>query len=776
MKRLWLLATLIFIAAPIQARIMVYALTVAREKVEIVGKAADKITINGTIPGPILRFVEGDDAVIHVTNAMREETSVHWHGLLLPDGMDGVPGLGGFPGIKPGETFTYRFRVRQSGTYWYHAHSALQEQEGHYGAIVIAPKQGEAASADRDYVLVLSDFSLEKAEDVMAHLKMSSEYYQYARPTVKDFFSKAAHKGARSAWQDAKAWGAMRMLPSDLSDVGGYAFLVNGKTPIQNWTGLFEAGQRVRLRFVNASAMSFFDVRIPGLEMTVVAADGQAVAPVVVDEFRCGPAETYDVVVSPRDERAYTVVAEPIDRTGFALATLAPRKGMKGPAPAQRPRASLTMADMGMAHEGHAMDHAQMHGIHPGHGAGHAAPNDHGSGSGWRRTGAPHGAKTLSYADLRSLASRDTHPPEREIEIRLGGNMERYIWTMNGKKYSEAGPFRLRYGERVRLKFVNETMMAHPMHLHGMFVQLENGQPADRLPSKHTVIVAPGASYSALLTANEPGEWAFHCHLLYHMAAGMMNKVVVGKLQPAEEMQSNAAARDEHEALEQQGGARAHSHRSTGVAHPIADPHAKTHGGQAFHAFRLEMGAKVYAGDKTWDFDGWSGTDENKLWLKSEGSHAGGGIVEAEASAMYSRKISDYWDAQIGLRHSFEPHARTALAVGFEGLAPYFFETSAHLYLGEGGDIGARLRQENDLLLTQRWILQPFLEANLRFRGLPEVKAGLTEAGLGLQLRYEIARKIAPYAELKREWRPGPQQHGESGAGTLFYVGLRFMF
>ncbi|MBP7721930.1 MAG: copper resistance system multicopper oxidase [Alphaproteobacteria bacterium] len=512
---------------PFQAQAEEYSLTIAREPVNITGNSVKKITVNGTIPGPTLRFQEGEEVTIHVTNKMHEDTSVHWHGLLLPGEMDGVPGFNGFPGIRPGETFAYHFKIRQAGTYWYHAHSMGQEQDGHYGSIVIAPKGKDPVQADRDYVVLLSDFTDEESGSIMANLKMSSDYYQYARRTVGDFFADAKEDGFGKAWKNAKMWGEMRMLPTDLSDVTGYTFLTNGKTPEQNWTGIFKPGERVRLRFINASAMSFYDVRIPGLKMQVVSADGQYVEPVPVDEFRFGVAETYDVIVTPKDDKAYTIAAEPIDRTGFALGTLAPREGMKGDIPEARPRALLTMADMGMAHDMSGMDHSKM------------SPEEmeqmmEDMRSGWAKAGTLPGDKALSYADLRYLGiQKDTRQPEREILVRLGGNMERYIWTINGKKYADSGPINLNYGERVRLKFVNDTMMAHPMHLHGMFVQLDNGQPAEKLPNKHTVIVPPGQSYSVLLTADEAGEWAFHCHLLYHMMAGMMNKVIVAKLDPS---------------------------------------------------------------------------------------------------------------------------------------------------------------------------------------------------------------------------------------------------
>jgi len=494
-----------------------YNLDIKREDVNITGKLVSSITINHSIPGPTLRFMEGEDVTVNVTNHMNEETSIHWHGLLIDPAMDGVPEFNGFQGIKPGATFTYHFKIRQSGTYWYHSHSGAQEQAGNYGSIVITPKGKDPVKADKDYVVLLSDFTQENENSILKNLKTTSAYYSYAQRTLIDFFGDVKKMGFKHAWKNASDWGKMRMAPTDLSDVSGYTFLVNGKTANQNWTGIFEPGEKIRLRFINASAMSFYDVRIPGLKMSVVAADGQNVEPVPIDEFRFGIAETYDVIVQPKDDKPYTIVAEPIDRTGFALATLATHEGIRGDIPKQRPRTLLTMADMNMdsmMKDDPKMDMSNMS-----------------MESGWAKTEIPEGEKELSYADLRYLGTqKDTRAPEREIVVTLGGNMERYIWTMNGKTYDGMSPINLKYGERVRMKFVNETMMAHPMHLHGMFVQLENGQPAGKLPNKHTVIIPPGQSYSVLLTANEPGEWTFHRHLLYHMMSGMMNKVVVAKL------------------------------------------------------------------------------------------------------------------------------------------------------------------------------------------------------------------------------------------------------
>ncbi len=520
---LWMVMLLVvgIIPAPAQAKISEYTLVIERLPVNITGKSIEKITVNGGIPAPTLRFAQGDEAVVHVINKMDEPTSIHWHGLLLPGNQDGVTGFNGYQAIAPNKSFTYRFPIRQTGTYWYHSHTNGQEQDGLYGAIIASPKGRDPIEAKRDYVVVLSDFSHENSGDILANLKKSSDYYANAKLTIGDFFKDVDARGFDKALKDAKEWGSMRMMRTDLADVTGYSFLVNGKSPKQNWTGLFNSGEKVRLRFINASAMSFFDVRILGLKMSVVQADGQAVEPVTVDEFRFAPAETYDVIVTPDAKPAYTIVAEPIDRTGFALGTLAEKEGMQGEMPTQRPRALLSMGDMNMElmmkdNPDMEMNHADML-------------------SGWAKMGTPEGKKILSYADLRyALVQKDQRQPQRTIDVRLGGNMERYIWTINEKKFADAEPIRLKYGERVRLKFINETMMAHPMHLHGMFVQLENGQPAAKLPNKHTVIVPPGGGYSVLVTADEIGEWAFHCHLLYHMSSGMMRQVVVAKLDAAD--------------------------------------------------------------------------------------------------------------------------------------------------------------------------------------------------------------------------------------------------
>ena len=527
----------LFSSTWVMAAVKEYDLTIAEQTVNITGKPVERITVNGKFVAPLLEFEEGDEAVIRVHNKLKnQDSSIHWHGLLLPGIMDGVPGFNKFNGIAPNKTYEYKFKVRQNGTYWYHSHSKGQEQDGLYGAFVIYPKDKTPLTAaektDKDYVVLLSDFHNSTSDQIMKNIKKEADYYQNRRETVFDVLKQVKRDGLKATWQDRSMWNQMRMLKTDMSDVTGYTFLMNGKTPQQNWTGNFKAGEKVRLRFINASAMSFFDVRIPNLKMTVVSADGQPVKPVPVDEFRIGTAETYDVIVEPK-QALYQIEAESIDRTGFSVGTLHEESS---PAvkqiemPKSRPRALLTMEDMGMSHDMSSMKDMN-HDMSMNTAPKNSSNTNDDTVFGWANASTPVGKKALQYSDLQALdQQQDTRAPEREIEVRLGGNMERYIWTINGKKFNETEPLEVKYGERIRLKFINDSMMAHPMHLHGMFMQLENGQDPSNIPNKHTVIVPPGKTITTLLTADELGEWAIHCHLLYHMSAGMMNKLIVAQV------------------------------------------------------------------------------------------------------------------------------------------------------------------------------------------------------------------------------------------------------
>ncbi|MBM7059179.1 copper resistance system multicopper oxidase [Pseudomonas sp. UL073] len=536
MTRLWLAAGLL--SGSLGAHAGTYELLIDEGELRLSDGSRPALTVNGQTPAPELRFQEGEEVVLNVTNRLDRDTSLHWHGIILPYTQDGVPGIS-FPGIKPGEIFTYRFRVQQAGTYWYHAHSGFQEQEGLYGPLIIEPKGREPYRYDREYTVLLFDWQDEKPERTLNTLKKQADYYNDQQQTVGDFFREARRDGLWATLKDRWAWGDMRMAKTDIADVSGFRFLVNGKDVEQNWTALFKPGERVRLRIINGSGMSYFDLRIPGLPLTVVQADGNDVQPVTVDQLRIAVAETYDVIVQPKEDKAYTLFAESMDRRGYARATLAPRAGMQGEVPALRAPRLLSMADMNMQGMDHAgMDHGQMAGMD--HAAmGHATPSvgnsDYATNSGIAPEPVEQG-RVLVYGDLKAMRPfADYRAPDRTIELKLTGNMERYYWSFDGVKYSEAEPIRLKYGERVRIRFVNQTMMNHPMHLHGMWMQLDKGNGRFN-PLKHVVNVAPGQSLEVDVPVDAMGEWAFHCHLIYHMATGMFRKVIVeapdGSTQP----------------------------------------------------------------------------------------------------------------------------------------------------------------------------------------------------------------------------------------------------
>ncbi|WP_418610861.1 copper resistance system multicopper oxidase [Gluconobacter cerinus] len=547
----------------------IWDLKVSRTHISLDGKSMHAPSIGGTVPGPILRWKQGETVTLNVSNALDETTSIHWHGIRVPSNMDGVPGLS-FAGIPPGETFSYRFRLHQSGTYWYHSHSNMQEAMGLYGAIVIDPIRPDPNACDRDYVIFLGEWTDVMPHDIVSNLKMQDDYYVFRQRTAASFPKEARDAGsAMAALKDRLAWSRMNMAATDIADVSGaiYTYTLNGNAPDMNWNGLFRPGERVRLRFINGATMTLFDVRIPGLEMLVVQADGNDVEPVPVDEFRIGVAETYDVIVQPKEDRAYTIFAQSEDRTGFARGTLAPRSGMRGLIPPMDPRPVRTMVDMGMGNmkPGESMDHMAMPGMDhgtdmknmPGMDMSHMDMSHMGHMSMPKmeiddpgpppinvenqnvammpidRTNSPgdglenNGRRVLNYGQLRATRpGADRRPPSREIILHLTGNMDRYIWGFNGRKFSESGPIRLKKGERVRFTLINDTMMEHPIHLHGLWSELENGQ-GDYRPYKHTIISQPGSRMSYLVTADIPGMWAYHCHLLYHMDLGMFRTVVV---------------------------------------------------------------------------------------------------------------------------------------------------------------------------------------------------------------------------------------------------------
>ncbi|WP_300656901.1 copper resistance system multicopper oxidase [Pseudomonas sp.] len=568
-----------------------FELYIGETPVNITGAPRTAMTINGSLPGPLLRWREGDTVTLRVKNRLSQDTSIHWHGIILPANMDGVPGLS-FHGIAPDGMYEYRFKVQQNGTYWYHSHSGLQEQVGVYGPIVIDAKEPEPFQYDRDYGVMLSDWSDEDPARVLAKLKKQSDYYNFHQRTLGDFIADVSEQGWSAAVADRKMWAEMNMSPTDLADVSAYTYtyLMNGRAPNGNWTGIFQPGEKLRLRFINGSAMSYFDVRIPGLKMTVVAADGQHVNPVSVDELRIAVAETYDVIVEPAGAEAYSIFAQSMDRSGYARGTLAVREGLSAPVPELDPRPLIGMGDMGMDHGSMAgmgdmagmdhgsmagmgdmagMDHSQMAGMGDMAGMDHSQMAGMGDMAGMDHSnmGSPaatsgemqshpasetnnplvdmqtmmpthklndpgmglrdNGRRVLTYADLKSsFADPDGREPSRTLELHLTGHMERYAWSFDGIKFSDAEPLRLKYGERLRITLVNDTMMAHPIHLHGMWSDLED-EEGNFMVRKHTINMPPGSRRSYRVTADALGRWAYHCHLMFHMEMGMFREVRV---------------------------------------------------------------------------------------------------------------------------------------------------------------------------------------------------------------------------------------------------------
>ncbi len=572
---------------PLVLRGTEFHLEIAPTAVNMTGVPRIATAVNRQVPAPILHWRQGDTITLRVTNRLPAISSIHWHGILVPAGMDGVPGLS-FNGIAPGETFIYRFQVKQSGTYWYHSHSRFQEQSGLYGPLVIEPQGGERVRSDREHVVMLSDWTDEDPESLFAKLKKSSDFFNFNQPTVGNFMRDVSTMGLARAIEMRSMWNQMRMLPTDFSDITGatrsgvsFTYLVNGHSPSMNWTGLFRPREKVRLRFINGSATTIFDVRIPALKMTVIAADGQDVDPVTVDEIRMSVAETYDVLVEPHDDRAYTIFAQSIDRTGYARGTLAPRPDMQAEVPKVDPSQWLSMTDMmgamggmdgkedhqgkgdmpgmdhsampGMDHAGmEHMDHSNKSGMHGMEHHGMAGMTDNQAVPSMRHARTEYGPgvdmhvdmprtnlddpgvnlrnngrRVLTYADLHTIGGPiDARPSAREIELHLTGNMERFMFSFDGQKFSESKPVHFRYGERLRLVLVNDTMMNHPIHLHGMWGELESPDGKFQV-RKHTINVQPAQRVTYLVTADAPGSWAYHCHLLYHMEAGMFREVVV---------------------------------------------------------------------------------------------------------------------------------------------------------------------------------------------------------------------------------------------------------
>lgn len=730
-----------------------YNLIVDDAKISINGRVLKGMNINGQVPAPLLEFNEGDDAVINVKNNSSEITSLHWHGLLVPAEMDGVPGLNGFMGIKPNESFTYKFKIRQSGTYWYHSHSDAQEARGLYGPLIIYPKEGEKT---KEHIILLSDFTDEQPKKILNNLKANAGHYNINRRTIGDFAADIKKFGLKATAQDRASWGKMRMDPTDLADVTGYEFLINGKHNNELQTFIAKPFEKTRLRIINGSAMTYFDFKIPDMKLKVIAADGRDIEPFEVDELRIAVAETYDVEIIPND-KAHAIIATAMDKTGQAIAYIAPQNGMKSPIPKIGQRPILNMNDMGMggmdmsqmdhskmSQEEMAKMHAQMnHSMSHGNILG----NDGGKDGkerpyGWGNEFAPD-LKILNYSDLKSKNPQsDIREAEREIIVRLGGNMEKYIWTINGQSGENIPPINLKYNERVKLIFVNESMMAHPMHLHGMYVQLNNGQEMEKLPDKHIVSVNPGQTYSVYLTANEIGEWSFHCHLLNHMVSGMMTKIVVAKYD------GEITPTFDHS------------------KHQNMDKIKHIHENGLFHRYDFEI-SKTENENLNWETNSWIGNDKNKIYLKGDGQGN-----EGELALLYGRLIHDFWDFQIGIGN--EINGKSYGVFGFHGLAPYNLETDAHVKIGD--DIfELAIESETKFYFSQKIYFEPKIKTIFNLNDNFENNAGIKEFEYGLSANYKITPYLIPFiginANQNYNSRLGPNDYERNIA-----LGIRLWF
>lgn len=777
------------------------ALEIGPVPMNVTGHARVGIAVNGTVPAPILRWREGDNVAVSVTNRLSEPTSIHWHGLRVSSGMDGVPGFS-FPGIAPGDTFVYRLPLRESGTFWYHGHSGFQEQSGLYGAIVIDPRKGYRQFFDRDYVVLLSDWSDENPATIVSNLKFQSDYYNYGRRTARTFFADARRQGLAAAISDRLDWGNMRMSPTDILDVTGatYTYLVNGQAPGANWTALFRPGERVRLRIINGSSMSIFDVRTPGLAMMVVQADGNEVEPVNVDEFRIGTAETYDVIVQPSADRAFTIFAQAMDRGGYARGTLAPRAGMVAPVPVMDPRPLRTMVDMGMANMGMAnMDHGAMGGMSMDHGAMPGMRMDDSAPPAGLTTGVEvdnvammpadrlkepgiglknNGRRVLTYSQLRATApGADPRPPARDITLHLTGNTGRFIWGFDGKKFSDAEPIQLRRDERVRFILIDDTMMEHPIHLHGLWSELENGHGEFR-PYKHTIPRQIRRTPQPPRHRRRTRALGFSLpsslpHGDRHVPRGARRMSAIRMILPlclAFAPASLAATMPSSRAMS-----------DTGTMPPMMDSAVFS------HALLDQLEGRIGGGqrDFRWPGQAWTGTDPDKLWLKTEGFLKRSGKVEDGRHELhYDRAIFTYLDLQAGLRTDLDSKTgRIWTALGVQGIAPLFFNYEATAYLSDRGQAAASLAVSYDLLMTQRLILQAEIEANFYGQADPGrgVGTGLADIEAGLRFRYDISRKFAPYigvtyagmfGETARMARPA----GDTAGAVQLTFGIRSWF
>lgn len=662
------LITVSFCALSAKAEIVEYNLDVDYKTVNITGKNIRAMSVDDSIPAPTIEATVGDILRVTFNNKMDVETSVHWHGVLLPNDQDGVPYLT-TPPIQPGESFTYEYPIIHHGTYWYHSHTGLQEQRGVYGALVFHPAAGEVEKADHEAVIVLSDWTDEDPNQVMHNLKKSDDYYALKKNSVQSWLKVFKHGSQAISNRLNGAWTRMGVM--DVSDVGYDAFLVNGE--IQHTISTVKKGESIRLRIINAGASSYFNLEYAGGSMMIVAADGVDVEPVRVDRQRIAIAETFDVIVTIPDNGSYEFRATSEDGTGYSSTILGEGALSKAP-DIPKPNPFL------MGHSGHEMNQTDMGGMSEENEE--SMLMDHSVMNHDMGMKEPLSLRMSEYELLRSMRPTTFNPdnPQREVKLELTGNMERYVWSFNNKVLSEDSKIMIRKGETVRFVMENKTMMHHPIHLHGHFFRVLNGQ-GKFSPLKHTVNVPPMQTVTIEFYANEEKDWFFHCHNLYHMKSGMTRVISYAETSLSDKNSLSGLYSDRH-------------------WFHFSDIAAQSN--FASGQLRSENTRNAFNIDYDWDYDD-----------------------EYEVEITYERNINRFLDLYVGAEFKQEESVKEDTAIfGIQYLLPLMIE--ADLRVDSEGH--GRLGLGSDLQLSDR--LSFNWDAN-------------TDSEYRLQLEYELSKKVS---------------------------------
>lgn len=765
-------------------------LVLASKTVNFSGESIETVAINNQIPAPVLRFKEGDHVTINVHNRLNEGTSIHWHGLILPWFMDGVENVTQEP-IPPGGTFSYSFTLKQSGTYWYHAHSGFQEQQGMYGGFIIDPKEPPSYKYTKDHVIVLSDWTNAHPDNVFANLKKDGDYYTPKfplQPSLAKFirdYNKGTPEERKKLTADYEMMQQMRMSIYDLSDVAYDAFLLNGQTKENPWTAPVNVGDTVRLRFIGAGGSTIYHVKIPGALMKVVHIQGHDVEPYSVEDFTIAPGETTDVLVKIEKDEPYIIYAESADSLGAAYGALItkPQQHINyekvEPFPEPQPvmmgghmidhgaighdSSSMDMASgkppmpgMNMKSSDHQMDmsskESPMWGMkenshHNNTGSEHhghkmdMGSSEHSMASMSQKTEAtPESSPTMGtkYQNLKSpVKTNDPDKPVQEIKMELSGYMGRFMWFINGLAEYEAEPIVIEPGKRYRLIFTNLSMMIHPMHIHGHFFILRNGHGAYD-PFLHTIEVAPGATVVADFDASESGQWFFHCHHLYHMMSGMSRVFRYSTFM--EDYKKFKAQKSPQSVTPQK-----HDPEPSFVHHPIGH-HAHIH-----YAAFVDIGYDPFHNVQKGNLNFYVGYDRQKLQLYSEDAEIRRGKVEsADLDIFYWHLLSEFWAVKGGANFVYKPAHKPYWrpGIGIEGLFLYFISTNLRTYL-HNGSVNFDLQLSRDTQLEYNFFIRTGIRSFFATKSVKkdEIGKGLNHIEYIVRPYYAIAPGVSLFTE-----------------------------